>query len=1168
MRRSMIFLSLVACGIFLATAGAYMQSGSRKQLGRSQDSQPKIAQPDALPQTYLNPNRLHKLIVSDKERDIHDRLARANAIRNEIDYGSYKLIVVDEEAVGGRAALQAMPVAIHDEQNMIVFNGYLIDTSNPQPLSKEPPADLKLSRMREAVAGAAAPGKGLYIIQFIGPIQDSWFRELEKTGVEIIAYAPHNAYVVFASERAAGELMKMKGAFPFVQWMGDYQPAYKLSPGLQAARQGDASRLVKVTVQLIDNGEGARTARQLRASARQYLGEQRVLKYRNLRLEVSVSQLAELGQSDEVFAIEDERPRVRMDEAQGQIVASNLSGNAPSGPGYLSWLAGKSFNSAQFGSFAVNVVDDARSLRGHPDLPDSRIAFENNPSNIIVPQLGHGFLNAHIIGGFNDGTGSAYEDANGLNYGLGIAPWARVGVTNIFCGSFLCSGINDQFNPTLWEGTAYGQGSRISSNSWGADFGSYDTLAQEYDGIVRDAQREIAGNQQLAVVFSAGNAGQGGEGSIGSPGTSKNVITVGASENVRMTGADGCGIDNSGADSANDIAFFSGHGPVNPGAGDGRVKPDIVAPGTHIQAGVPQSDYLGFSVCDQYFPPGQTLYSWSSGTSHSTPAVAGGAALVYQDFLNKGMEAPSPAMIKAVLMNSASYLTGAGAGDALPSNVQGMGLMNLGRTFDDTPRLLTDQTRTLGSSGETYNVTGAVATSSQPFRVTLAWTDAPGSTTSAPWVNNLDLEVTINGQVYKGNVFSGPNSTAGGAADGKNNVESVFLPAGVSGRFLVKVRAINIAGDGLPGNADPTDQDFALVIYNANAEDPDSPIIEVSPTFLNFKTAAGANPANQSINIGNIGIDPLHWEASADAPWLIVSPASATAPSQLTAIVNASSLPIGAYQATITISSTNAFNSPVTVPVTLAVLPVFEVNPPSLDLIVPFGSGNPPNQTISISPNDDRFRDWTASDDAPWLTINPASGAAPAQLSASIDVTGLSLGVYNGRITIRSTNPSIPAITVPVTLTVDSVFEGGFESAVSPWVFSGVAMRSTGGRAHSGLGYLLLGGANSSSGSVYQQIDLPRGTSPKLTFWLNVTSTETAMAPNDRLSIEVCNRSGKVLKTLATFSNLNRSEEGNYVLAGSYSLARFAGQSVRIQFRTTTNSSSITSFRVDDVSVK
>jgi hypothetical protein len=254
--------------------------------------------------------------------------------------------------------------------------------------------------------------------------------------------------------------------------------------------------------------------------------------------------------------------------------------------------------------------------------------------------------------------------------------------------------------------------------------------------------------------------------------------------------------------------------------------------------------------------------------------------------------------------------------------------------------------------------------------------------------------------------------------------------------------------------------------------------------------------------------------------------------------------------------------------VTLTVLPVFEVNPSSLDITAPFGAGNPQDQIISISPNDDRFRDWTASDDAPWLTVSPASGVAPSQLTASIDVRGLSLGAYKGTITIRSTNTSILPINIPVTLTVDAIFNGGFENVFSPWAFSGAAMRSTGGQAHGGAAYLLMGGANSSTGEAEQQVNLPRGSSPKLTFSLNVTSSETAMTRNDRLFIEVCDRSGKTLRTLAAFSNLDRSGSGEYTPRGGYSLAQFTGRPVLIRFRTTTDAASVTTFRIDDVSVK
>ncbi len=245
----------------------------------------------------------------------------------------------------------------------------------------------------------------------------------------------------------------------------------------------------------------------------------------------------------------------------------------------------------------------------------------------------------------------------------------------------------------------------------------------------------------------------------------------------------------------------------------------------------------GSGVCgglagDIYFPSNQTLYTASSGTSHSTPAVAGGCALVRQNFIDQGSNAPSPAMTKACLMNSARYLTGSGANDTLWSNSQGMGGMNLGMAFDGTPGLWRDQLAAdkFTASGQSRTITGAVSDPSKPFRVTIAWTDAPGSTTGNAWNNNLDLVVTIGGQTYLGNVFSNATSVTGGSADVRNNVESVFLPAGTSGDFVVTVAAININSDGVPHDSDPLDQDFALVIYNASVFGPPAANFSASPT--------------------------------------------------------------------------------------------------------------------------------------------------------------------------------------------------------------------------------------------------------------------------------------------------------------------------------------------------
>ena len=90
------------------------------------------------------------------------------------------------------------------------------------------------------------------------------------------------------------------------------------------------------------------------------------------------------------------------------------------------------------------------------------------------------------------------------------------------------------------------------------------------------------------IVFAAGNGGAGAN-TVGEPSTAKNVITVGAAENVNpFGGADNCGIGDTGADNANDIISFSSRGPTS----DGRKKPDIVAPGTHVSSGVAQASIV------------------------------------------------------------------------------------------------------------------------------------------------------------------------------------------------------------------------------------------------------------------------------------------------------------------------------------------------------------------------------------------------------------------------------------------------------------------------------------------------------------------------------------------------------------------------------------------------
>jgi hypothetical protein len=149
------------------------------------------------------------------------------------------------------------------------------------------------------------------------------------------------------------------------------------------------------------------------------------------------------------------------------------------------------------------------------------------------------------------------------------------------------------------------------------------------------------------------------------------------------------------------------------------------------------------------------------------------------------------------------------------------------------------------------------------------------------------------------------------------------------------------------------------------------------------------------------------------------------------------------------------------------------------------------------------------------------------------------------------------------------ITNGGFESGTSPWVLSGAALRSTGTLPRSGVAYSIVVNADNTTGAEYQQIAIPTGAARNLTFWLNVTSSETTTTTQfDRLFVEVRNTSGTLLSTLGTFSNLNKGTAGAYVQRGPFSLSAFAGQTVRIQFRATNDVSLPSSFRVDDVSVK
>ncbi|HEX8737389.1 MAG TPA: VCBS repeat-containing protein, partial [Pyrinomonadaceae bacterium] len=147
---------------------------------------------------------------------------------------------------------------------------------------------------------------------------------------------------------------------------------------------------------------------------------------------------------------------------------------------------------------------------------------------------------------------------------------------------------------------------------------------------------------------------------------------------------------------------------------------------------------------------------------------------------------------------------------------EGWGRINLKYMFNTgVPMKYINEEIPLSNAGTGVGIIGRVADSTKPVRITLVWTDPPGVSDPA-LVNNLDLQVNVNGNFYRGNVFTGGVSATGGTGDTLNNVENVFLPAGIpAGSFFsVGVTAVALNGDGILGNADTTDQHFSIVASN------------------------------------------------------------------------------------------------------------------------------------------------------------------------------------------------------------------------------------------------------------------------------------------------------------------------------------------------------------------
>lgn len=311
-------------------------------------------------------------------------------------------------------------------------------------------------------------------------------------------------------------------------------------------------------------------------------------------------------------------------------------------------------------------------------------------------------------------------------------------------------------------------------------FGFYDTdHSQAWDDIAYNAPYYLilkaAGNDRGEGSNSNGHEVDGGENGydcIGPEGVAKNILTIGAVNDIP-----------NGYSQPSDVVMssFSSWGPTD----DGRIKPDLVGNG------------IGVYSC---IASGDADYASYDGTSMATPNITGSLVLlqeIYRDL--SGGQYMRSATLKGLAIHTADE-----AGDADgPDYRFGWGLLNTAKAAALIDSVWIDQKEhsikelTL-NQGDTYTMQ-VTSDGTQPLRATICWTDPAGTPVDPQLdppdimlVNDLDLRITHGSTTYYPWKFASPDpnnpSTVATTGDNiRDNVEQVYIASPASGTYTITI---------------------------------------------------------------------------------------------------------------------------------------------------------------------------------------------------------------------------------------------------------------------------------------------------------------------------------------------------------------------------------------------
>ncbi len=699
--------------------------------------------------------------------------------------------------VDGGTIHQYTPVPYTNTDWICFSNGIEFDINGPEP-------ELPQSLMRAA--------SDYYLVHCSGPVYPEYVEQIEIAGATIYSYVPNYAFLVRMSEAVRNEVMQLG----FVDWMGIYQPAYKLS-GQEEFK--DLQGVHTVTIMLYPNIEFNDVLDYLEQIDAEIVDISTSDWFNIIRCDVDLSYIPGIANFEQVNWIEPWHKMELHNNNVQWVVQTATSQNRRiwdmgiRGEGQLVSICDSGVRTSHYAMRSTS----SSWITTWGDYPSDRKIVAYKEANTYGPgyaDFGDEACN-YCHGSHVGGTVCANDDVMGSpSNNDGVAMNSRL---------FVCDGggslgsvyiPSNLYNLFIIPYTGNAAGSvKIMSNSWGNSVsGQYTSEAMAVDFFVylyRD----------FLLCFSNGNDGPGAM-TVGSPATAKNCISVGGCRNGNML---------------NQIYYYSSRGPTQ----DGRRKPTVITPGQSVMSVYGLTDN-GYVMMD--------------GTSMASPSVAGAAALVRQ-YLTEGWYptgaanpadslVPSAALLKAMLVNSADASV---SGCAVPDNNAGWGRVDLDSVlyFSGDVKDLAVVDNDVGlATGEYIEYTYNVASNTVPLRVALVWNDYPGTGGAAiKLVNDLHLRVTDpSNNEYKGNVYSGGQSITGGSYDTLNVEECVRINAPASGNWTIRVSAPNC-----PYGPQP----FALCMTGdlAGTGVEESPVIKQTNYFNIYPLVSHAQPYSLSYSL-------------------------------------------------------------------------------------------------------------------------------------------------------------------------------------------------------------------------------------------------------------------------------------------------------------------------------